>query len=114
MLVIKISTLICVFHRVKKYYPQSILTTIYKSLITPHLNDGLVFWGNRRSRVNILQNKAIRVVNFSPYISHSEPNFKNLKILNMDDLFTLKNILFLINWLTTPYQRILIHIDNSL
>ena len=30
------------------------------------------------------------VVNFSPYISHSEPIFESLKILNMDDLFTLK------------------------
>ena len=60
---------------------------MYKSLITPHLNYGLLLWGNRRSRVNILQKKAIRVVNFSPYISHSEPIFKNLKLLNMDDIY---------------------------
>ena len=95
MLVLKISTLIGVLHSVKKYFPKSILLTIYKSLITPHLNYGLLLWGNRRSRVNILQKKAIRVVNFSPYISHSEPIFKNLKLLNMDDLFTLKKIKFL-------------------
>ena len=86
MLVLKISTLIGVLHRVKKYFPKSILITIYKSLITPHLNYGLLLWGNRRSRVNILQKKAIRVVNFSPYISHSEPIFKNLKLFNLDDL----------------------------
>ena len=95
MLVLKISTLIGVLHRVKKYFPKSILLTIYKSLITPHLNYGLLLWGNRRSRVNILQKKAIRVVNFSPYISHSEPIFRNLKLLNMDDLFTLKKFKFL-------------------
>ena len=95
MLVLKISTLIGVLHRVKKYFPKSILLTIYKSLITPHLNYGLLLWGNRRSRVNVLQKKAIRVVNFSPYISHSEPIFKNLKLLNMDDLFTLKKFKFL-------------------
>ena len=95
MLVLKISTLIGVLHRVKKYFPKSILLTIYKSLITPHLNYGLLLWGNSRSRVNILQKKAIRVVNFSPYISHSEPIFKNLKLLNMDDLFTLKKFKFL-------------------
>ena len=82
MLVLKISTLIGVLHRVKKYFPKSILITIYKSLITPHLNYDLLLWGNRRSRVNILQKKAIRVVNFSPYISHSEPILKNLKFLN--------------------------------
>ena len=57
MLVLKISTLIGVLHRVKKYFPKSILLTIYKSLITPHLNYGLLLWGSRRSRVNILQKK---------------------------------------------------------
>ena len=95
MLVLKISRLIGVLHRVNKYFPKSILITIYKSLITPHLNYGLSLWGSRHSRVNILQKKAIRVVNFSPYISHSEPIFKNLKILSLDDLRILKKIKFL-------------------
>ena len=72
MLVHKISTLIGVLHRVKKYFPKSILITIYKSLITPHLNYGLLLWGNRRS--------------------HSKAIFKNLKLLNMGDLFTWKKI----------------------
>ena len=54
-------------------------------------------WSNRRSRAHILQKKTIRVVNFSPYVSHSEPIFKKkkLKLLNLDDLFTLKKIKFL-------------------
>ena len=55
--------------------------TIYKSLITPHINYGLLLCGSKRGFVNILQKKAMRAVNFSPYISHSEPMFKNLKIL---------------------------------
>ena len=90
MLVLKISRLIGVLHRVNNYFPKSILITIYKSLITPHLNYSLLLCGSRRSRVNILQKKAIRVVNFSPYIFHSEPIFKNLKILSLDDLRILK------------------------
>ena len=45
MLVLKISTLIGVLHRVKKYFPKSILITIYKSLITPHLNYGPLYGG---------------------------------------------------------------------
>ena len=45
MLVLKISTLIGVLHRVKKYFPKSILITIYKSLITPHLNYGPLYCG---------------------------------------------------------------------
>ena len=89
MSALKISRLIGVLHRVNKYFPKSILITICKSLITPHLNYGILLWDNRRSRANILQKKTIRVINFSPYISHSEPTFKNLKIFNMDDLITL-------------------------
>ena len=114
MLVIKISTLIGVWHRFKKYFPKSILIIIYKSLITPQLNYGLLLWDNRRRRVNILQKKTLRVVNINPFILHSERIFRNLKLLNMDDLFTLKKILCFINWFTTPCQSILIQIDNYL
>ena len=96
MSVLKISRLIGVLHRVNKYFPKAILITIYKSLITLHFNYGLLLWGSGRSRVNIRQRKAIRVVNFSPYISYSEPIiFKNWKILSLDDLCTLKKIKFL-------------------
>ena len=109
MLVLKISTLIGVLHRVKKYFTKSILITTYKSLITLHLNYGLLLWGNRRSRVNILQRKTIRVVNFSPYISNSELIFKNLKLLNMDDLLTLKKFKFL-HKLT--YNTLLIYFNS--
>ena len=48
MLVLEISTLIGVLHRVKKYFPKSILITICKSLITPHLNYGLLLWAGNR------------------------------------------------------------------
>ena len=92
MLVLKILRLIEVLRKVNKYFLKSILITIYKSLITPLVNYGLLVWGNKSSRVNILQKKTIRKVNFSPYISHTKPIFKNLKILNIDDLFTLKKI----------------------
>ena len=112
MLVLKISTLIGVLHRVKKYFPKSILLTIYKSLITPHLNYGLLLWGNRRSRVNISQKKAIRVVNFSPYIhvSHSEPIFKNLKLHNtLPTYFNSYRQFFIKKPLLTIYVIMLCH-----
>ena len=95
MLVFKISRLIGVLHRVNKYFPKSILVTIYKSLITPHLIYGLLLWGSRLSHINILQKRAIRVVNFSPYISHSETIFKILKILSLDDLCIVKKFKFI-------------------
>ena len=42
------------------------------------------------SRLKILQKKAVRILAFRPYISHSTPIFKNLKILQLEDLYTMQ------------------------
>ena len=35
------------------------------------------------------QKKAIRVVSLSDYLSHTDPIFKELKLLTLEDMFTL-------------------------
>ena len=44
MIRLKISRLIGILHRVKRFLPKTILITIYQSLIMPHLNYGLLLW----------------------------------------------------------------------
>ena len=39
----------------------------------PHLNYGLLLWGPHLGRLVRLQNKAIRVVSHSDYLSHTDP-----------------------------------------
>ena len=87
---IKIARVIGVLRKLKHIFPQHILLTIYNSLIQPHLIYGLYLWGLNCKRLKILQKKAVRILAFRPYISHSTPIFKNLKILKLEDLYTIQ------------------------
>ena len=87
---IKIARVIGVLNKLKHIFPQHILLTIYNSLIQPHLIYGLYLWGLNCKRLKILQKKAVRILAFRPYISHSTPIFKTLKILKLEDLYTMQ------------------------
>ena len=41
----KLSRINGILHRLKYYFPQNILITLYKSLFTPHINYGSLLWG---------------------------------------------------------------------
>ena len=87
---IKILRVIGVLRKLKRIFPQHILRLIYNSLIHPHLIYGLNLWGFKHKRITILQKKAIRILAFRPYISHSRSAFKELKIPMLKDLYTIK------------------------
>ena len=76
--------------KLKHIFPQHILRLIYNSLIHPHLIYGLNLWGFKHKRITILQKKAIRILAFRPYISHSTSAFKELKIPMLKDLYTIQ------------------------
>ena len=87
---IKIARVIGVLNKLKHTFSQHILLTIYNSLIQPHLIYGLYLWGLNCKRLKILQKKAVRILAFHLYISHSTPIFKTLKILKLKDLYTIQ------------------------
>jgi len=45
-----------------------------------------------------LQKRAIRIITFSPYRCHTEPLFKNMSILRLDDIFKLCKLKFAFNY----------------
>ena len=61
----------------------------------PHLNYGLLLWGPHLGRLVTLQKKAIHVVSLSDYLSHTDPILKELKLLTLEDMFTLQRFKFL-------------------
>ena len=75
---IKLARVIGILHKLKRTFPQHILRTIYNSLINPHFIYGLYLWGLKCRRIKVLQKKAVRILAFKPYISHSTPIFKTL------------------------------------
>ena len=51
---------------------------IYNSLILPHLNYSLLAWGTQCPNIELLQKKAVRVVNFKSPVAHTEPILKGM------------------------------------
>ena len=76
--------------RIKRYVPSDTLRTIYNALIQPHLYYCILTWGFSNSRIQKLQKKAIRIICGAKYNAHTDPLFKNLSILKVQDIFTLQ------------------------
>ena len=90
----KISKIIFMLKRYQNIYPLNILKTIYCSLIQSKLSYGLLLWGVDSRSIFILQKRAIRTITCSKFYSHTEPLFKELQILNINDLYTLRVLKF--------------------
>ena len=58
---------------------------------------GLLLWGNQVEQVSKLQKKSIRLITGSEYLAHSEPLFKELELLKIEDLYKLKILKFYYN-----------------
>ena len=84
----KLSRTSGVLSKLKNHIPCEILLTIYNSLFQSHLCYGVTCWGFHNSeRIIKLQKRAIRNVVKAKYNAHTEPIFKNLKILKWADIF---------------------------
>ena len=91
----KLSKLNGIFYRLKYVYPKHILLTLYNSLFVPHINYGSLVWGNKIACIEKIQKKTIRTITHSDYIAHTEPLLKELHLLNVKDMFSLKILKFL-------------------
>jgi hypothetical protein len=82
----KISQTIGILNKMKHFLPKNILRTIYSSLILSHITYGILLWGHTTTRLFKLQKKAIRIITLSKYNSHTEPIFKQLNLLKIEDI----------------------------
>ena len=86
----KVSRGIEMLRLAKCYLPLETVQTIYKSLIEPYFGCCCPIWGSASStnlkRLQILQNRAARIVTDSPYDAHSEPLIKKLGWLTIKQL----------------------------
>ena len=90
----KISRTIGIINKLKHLLPLNIKVTMYNSLILPYINFGILLWGFKCSNIEKLQKKAIRCITCSRYNAHTEPLFKDLKLLKISDIFTLAKLKF--------------------
>jgi len=93
----KISYALFTLRRVKNFLPPDALKTLYYSLIHCHLVYAVEIWSctspNNLRGLILKQKKAIRIISNSNYNAHTEPLFKELKILplvQLSDFFKIK------------------------
>ena len=90
----KISKSNGILRRLKHTLPQSILKTLYSTLINPHLNYGILVWGFKIDRIAKLQKQSMRIITHSYFLAHSGNLFNQLGILKVEDIFALKQMIF--------------------
>ena len=86
----KLCKAIGVMFRLKHIYPEAVLLIIYQSIINAHFTYGLLVWGSKINinyPLHLLQMRALRIVNNTNYVAHSEPICKDLRLLKMSDMF---------------------------
>ena len=93
----KLSKIIGIINKLKYIYPQHALLSIYNALFLSHMTYGLLLWGTQAEEVFKLQKKAVRIITNSEYLAHSEPLFKTLELLKIQDLYNLKILKFYYN-----------------
>ena len=84
-------------HKVKNIINQNSLRTLYSPLILPYLTYCAEIWGNTSKTVIDpiikLQKKAIRIINQTGYLAHTNPLFIKNNLLKLEDLIKLNTLI---------------------
>ena len=81
-------------NKLKRYLPIPVMKLMYDSLILSHLQFGITCWGYECNRLFKLQKRALRIMTNSKYNAHTEPLFKDLKLLKLDGIFDIQCMKF--------------------
>jgi len=89
-----ISRNVGVLNKLKHFIPKRILFSLYCTLILPYISYGILLWGATYKifldKIFKLQKRAMRIISNSHFRSHSAPIFKNLKVLNVYDMYKIE------------------------
>ena len=95
---LKLSRTIGIFYKLKHFLPSYILKMLYNSLILPHLSYGILAWGTSSEHLFKLQKKSVRIIANEKYNAHTEPLFKSLDLLKLNDIFKSHILKFYFNF----------------
>ena len=91
-LLTKLSKTIGILFKIRNSAPRSIKILIYNCLFYPYLIYAILIWGKTSNihldKILLLQKKAVRIISSADYLAHTDPLFKQNKILKIHDLFT--------------------------
>ena len=93
----KLSRAIGMLCKIRHFVKQDTLFMIYYGIFSSILVYGSQIWGQHNGvvrKLQILQNKALRIMNFRSCRTSATPLYKNCKILKITDNISLQNFLF--------------------
>ena len=88
------SRVVGILYKMQSILPRRILLSLYNTMFLPHINYCLLSWGKDNDNILRLQKKAIRAISSSEYLAHTEPLFKDLNILKINDIYDYKMLIF--------------------
>ena len=95
----KISKSIGIIYKSSFYLSKSALRTLYYALIYPYIQYCIIIWGSTYPtclyRINLLQKRVIRIINREAYDAPTDPIFKDLNILKLNDIYLLQLGIFM-------------------
>ena len=107
----KISKSLGIIHKASFFLNKQSLWILYFSMIYPYLQYRNLVWSNTyqtiMSRLQTLQKRIIRAINKSHFLAHTNPIFKSLYLLKLEDIrklqisqfmFSIRNNLTLIGF----------------
>ena len=101
----KLQRAIGILSKIRHYVPKWLLRTIYFSLFNSHLIYGCEVWRQKNTalfrKIQELQDKTIRIINFKPDEFNVNELYKSDKILKISDFINLKNTFFVKDTLET-------------
>ena len=86
----RVASLNCAATPLGHYHTRTRIRT--RTLILPHLNLGILSWGQNCERIFKLQKWAVRAITSSKFNAHTDPLFQKLKLLKVEDI---KNVSYL-------------------
>ena len=86
----KIARSVGILSKLKHFFPSNSLLKLYYAFIHSHLLYGLSIWGcthkSYLSKLQTLQNKAVKIICGGKYMDHATPFYSKLKILKIPEL----------------------------
>ena len=93
----KLSRAVGMLSKIRYYVKKETLRMIYFGIFSSILTYGSQIWGQQNAvtkKLQILQNKALRIMHFQPPRTTATPLFKTSNILKLNDQINLQNFLF--------------------
>ncbi len=111
----KLSKSIGILNKLKLFLPLNAKVLIYKSLILSHLNFGILAWSYQCDRIVKLQKKIVRIFSLIKYNAHTDPHFKTLRLLKVNDILKVQEFKFYFKFKNTmlPYYLQNMLFDNT-